>query len=100
VAFLEVLAALAAAVLVCAAVIVIRARSRRRWARTAALVGVLVLAAGIALFVVFAGIALNRYDEQANPAWLDALAYVALLLAAGGLAAILSAAIGSARRKD
>jgi NADH:ubiquinone oxidoreductase subunit 4 (subunit M) len=100
VAFLEVLAALAAAVLVCAAVIVIRARSRRRWARTAALVGVLVLAAGIALFVVFAGIALNRYDEQANPAWLDAVGKVALLLAAGGLAAILSAAIGSARRKD
>ena len=99
-AFLEVLAALAAAVLVCAAVIVIRARSRRRWARTAALVGVLVLAAGIALFVVFAGIALNRYDEQANPAWLDAVGKVALLLAAGGLAAILSAAIGSARRKD
>jgi NADH:ubiquinone oxidoreductase subunit 4 (subunit M) len=100
VAFLEVLAALAAAVLVCAAVIVIRVRSRRRWARTAALVGVLVLAAGIALFVVFAGIALNRYDEQANPAWLDAVGKVALLLAAGGLAAILSAAIGSARRKD
>ena len=99
-AFLEVLAALAAAVLVCAAVIVIRAWSRRRWARTAALVGVLVLAAGIALFVVFAGIALNRYDEQANPAWLDAVGKVALLLAAGGLAAILSAAIGSARRKD
>ena len=99
-AFLEVLAALAAAVLVCAAVIVIRARGRRRWARTAALVGVLVLAAGIALFVVFAGIALNRYDEQANPAWLDAVGKVALLLAAGGLAAILSAAIGSARRKD
>jgi len=63
-------------------------------------VGVLVLAAGIALFVVFAGIALNRYDEQANPAWLDAVGKVALLLAAGGLAAILSAAIGSARRKD
>jgi len=100
VAFLGVLAALAAAVLVCAAVIVIWAWSRRRWARTAALVGVLVLAAGIALFVVFAGIALNRYDEQANPAWLDAVGKVALLLAAGGLAAILSAAIGSARRKD
>ena len=99
-AFLEVLAALAAAVLVCAAVIVIRARSRRRGARTAALVGVLVLATGIALFLVFVGITLNRYDEQANPAWLDAVGKVALLLAAGGLAAILSAAIGSARRKD
>ena len=97
-AFLEVLAALAAAVAVCAAVIAIRALSRKRWARTAALVGALALAAGIALFVVFVGIALNHYDEQANPAWLDALADVALVLAAGGLLAIVSAAISSLKR--
>ena len=97
-AFLTALGLLAAAVLICAAVIVIRARSRKRWARTAALAGVLSLAAGIALFVVFSGITLNYYDEQASPRWLDGLGIVAVVLGAGGLLAVVSAAVGGGRR--
>ena len=97
-AFLDVLAVLAAAVLICATVIVIRARSPRRWARAAALAGVLLLAAGIALFAAVVAIGLNSYDERPNPAWLDALGFVALALGAGGLVVVATAAVGGARR--
>jgi len=99
VALLIALAVLAAVVVICATVILIWNLSPRRWARLAAVAGVSLLGAGITLYFVLSVIALNYYDESADrPSWLKALFVLALVVAAGGLLAIVSAAFGAVRR--
>jgi hypothetical protein len=62
-----------------------------------ALARLLTLVAGIALYVASAGIAITSYDEQPRPGWLNAL--VAVGLAAGGLLALVGAAVQASRER-
>jgi hypothetical protein len=69
------------------------------WPRTAraAVAGVTSFLGGIGLFVVFALVALNYYDEQPRPWWLLSLFTIAVGLIAGGILAVLLAALASLR---
>jgi hypothetical protein len=98
VGFLKVLALFAAVAIIVAAVIFVRALSPRRWPRIAAVAGLSSLVVAIALYVVLVLIALNYYDERSRLSWLTALAVSALVLAGGGLTAIVAAAFGAAKR--
>jgi uncharacterized membrane protein len=64
---------------------------------TTAVAGFTALLAGIGLYVVFIGIALNYYDERSGPWWLVSLWFLALALAIGGLITVLLAALGVPR---
>lgn len=55
--------------------------------------GIASLVAGIGLYVVSALVALNVYDEQPRPAWLNALALLAVALVVVGLLAMSSVAV-------
>jgi hypothetical membrane protein len=95
---LTALALFAAGLIACAAVIVVWARSPRRWAKVAAVAGVVSLVAGIALYLVGVFVALNYYDERSDPTWLTGILVLAFVLAGGGLVAIVLAALVAARR--
>jgi hypothetical protein len=84
--------------IICASVILVWTLSPKRWPRIAAGAGLLSFAAGVALYLVVIFVALNYYDEQPDPTWLTALTVLAFVLAGGGLLAIVSAALGAARR--
>ena len=98
-ALLIALALVAAVVVLYATVALVWSRSPRRWARVTAVVGGSFVAIGIALYFVLSLIGLTYYDEGVDdPSWFTALVVLALVLAAGGLLAIVSAAFGAARR--
>jgi hypothetical protein len=92
------LVVVAAVLVIYATVVWVWNRSPRRWARVAAVAGVSVLVVGIVLYLVVVLISLSRYEGVDDPSWVNVLAVLALVLAGSGLLAIISAAVGAARR--
>jgi isoprenylcysteine carboxyl methyltransferase (ICMT) family protein YpbQ len=96
---LIILALLAAILVMYATVVLVWSRSRRRWPRVAAVAGGSSVVVGIALYFVMSLIGLSYYDEGADdPTWFTTLVVLALVLAGGGVLAIVSAALGAAWR--
>lgn len=68
---------------------------------TQAVSGVACLFAGIVLYLAAAVIGLSHYDEPARPHpwWLTSIAVLAIVLALGGIVALVVAAIGAVRSR-
>jgi hypothetical protein len=61
--------------------------------------GIASLVAGIALYVASALVALNVYDGEPRPGWLNALALMAVALVVLGLLAMSSGAVRAFRER-